>query len=154
MRSPVFHGPRQVRGVGLIEVMIAVLLVSIGALAAGALFARTLASNTSAMSRSLVVIQGESLFDALRVDRAAARQGAYNTTVKGNACPTAAADMPSQRLHAWCTRLGLDLGATAQTQGTVACLPSGECAITIVFDDSRAGPGGSLQQTVVTRGIL
>lgn len=143
-----------VKGVGLIEVMVALLLVSVGFLAAAVLFARSLASNTSSMTRSLVVIETSSILDAMRADLAAARQGAYNTTVVGNACPDAGASMASQQLRAWCQGLAAAAGPSAQTQGTVACLPSGDCTVTVVFDDSRADPSGNDRQTWITRGML
>lgn len=150
----VSRAPGSMRGIGLIEVMVALLLVSIGFLAAGALFARSMAANTSAMSHTMIVIQSESILDAMRADVSAARLGAYNTTVVGNACPAAAADMASQQMHAWCGQLATSLGATDHTKGKVSCLASGDCTVTVTFDDSRAGPGGSDQQTVTTRGAL
>ena len=153
LRRPGRH-PRQMRGVGLIEVMVVVLLVSIGFLAAAALFARSLASNTSSMTRSLVVIQGASILDAMRADLNAARQGAYNTTVVGNACPSPGTSLASQQIHTWCTRLAAAAGSSAQTQGAIVCSASGDCTITVQFDDSRAGPGGSDRQTSIIRGML
>ncbi|GAB3036018.1 type IVa pilus pseudopilin TppB [Oleiagrimonas citrea] len=141
-------------GVGLIEVMIAVLVLSIGFLGVGALLAMSLSTNNSAMARSMATVNSYSILDAMRADLTNAKAGNYNTTVIANACPSASGSLAAFQLNAWCAQLGHDMGAEATTKGTVNCDNVGECTITIEFDDSRAGVGGGKKQQVITKAIL
>lgn len=141
-------------GVGLIEVLVAVLVLSIGFLGVAALQAMSLSTNNSAMARSLATISSYSILDAMRVDRVTAVAKGYDGTVTANACPAKSATLASVQLNQWCTQLGHDLGPTAATTGMISCQGNGECTVTITFDDSRAGVGGTNNQQVVTKGIL
>lgn len=143
-------------GVGLIEVMVAVLVLSVGFLGMAALQAVSMSTNNSAMARSMASIGSYSILDAMRADSASARGGAYNTTVTAGTCPAAATgpSLSNAQLIQWCNQLGRNLGATANTTGKISCSATGDCTITITFDDSRAGAGGSSNQKVVTRAML
>ena len=89
---------RHQAGVGLIEVLVAVLVLSIGFLGVAALQARSLSTNNSAMVRSMATIASYSILDAMRADIAGARANAYNKTIKGNACGKAGSTLASQPL--------------------------------------------------------
>jgi len=141
-------------GVGLIEVLIAVLILSIGFLGIAALEAMSLSTNNSAMARSMATIASYSILDAMRADKDQATKNAYDGTVTANACPTTSATLAQNQLGQWCKQLGDTLGATAHTTGNIACLTTAECTVTITFNDSRAGVGGANNQTIVTKGIL
>ena len=148
-------------GVGLIEVLIAVLVLSIAFLGIAALQAMSLSTNNSAMARSMATIASYSILDAMRADIASARSGAYNTKVTANACPAGTSGtLASAQIYQWCTsQLGnKSLGAVASTKGEIACnavgTASADCTITITFDDSRAGAGGTSNQQVVTKAML
>lgn len=143
-------------GIGMIEVLIAVLVVSIGFLGMAALQAKALSTNNSAMARSMATVASYSILDAMRADLVSAEAGAYNTapTVVANACPAAGTSLSSIQLNQWCNQLGAALGAVATTTGAVNCTNTGLCTITITFDDSRSGKagttGGTGTQTVKT----
>ncbi|MGY3040622.1 type IV pilus assembly protein PilV [Rhodanobacter sp. TND4EL1] len=144
-------------GVGLIEVLVAVLVLSIGFLGVAALQALSLSTNNSAMARSMATIDSYSILDAMRADAASARAGAYNGSpaVTAGACPAAATgSLSNTQLIQWCTQLGSDLGNTAATTGSINCGATGACTITIKFDDSRAGAGGTNAQTITTTAML
>lgn len=141
------------RGAGLIEVLVAVLVLSIGLLGIGMIQTRALANNSSAMGRSMSVIASYSIFDAMRADRVNAVGGSYNTTVIGNAC-SGSGSLAAVQLLAWCNELANTLGPVATTRGTIVCNAAGICTVTIQFDDSRIGAGGSSTQQVVTRAML
>lgn len=148
-------------GVGLIEVLVAVLVLSIAFLGIAALQAKSLSTTNSAMARSMATIASYSILDAMRVDVSSARSGDYNRTgdsaIVANACPDASGSLADVQLSQWCNQLGHGLGAVATTTGQITCTDAGataDCTITIVFDDSRAGAGGSNAQTVVTRAML
>jgi type IV pilus assembly protein PilV len=149
------HAGRQRQsGVGMLEVLIAVLIVSIGFLGMAALQAKALSTNNSAMARSMATVASYSILDAMRTDLTAAEAGAYNTTVTADACPAQGSSLSSVQLNQWCQQLGDALGSTNTTSGKIACGGTGDCTITIQFDDSRAGAGGSQQQVVETRAGL
>ena len=145
-------------GVGLIEVLVAVLVLSIGFVGIAAMQARSLSTNNSALARSMATVASYSILDAMRADIAGAEAGNYNGTVKANACPDAGAALDTEQLSAWCNQLGSTLGASASTSGNVDCSAvtnsTALCTITIQFDDSRAGEGGGSAQQVVTRAML
>jgi type IV pilus assembly protein PilV len=138
----------------MLEVLIAVLVVSIGFLGMAALQAKALSTNNSAMARSMATVASYSILDAMRTDLTAAESGAYNTTVTASGCPDAGKTLASVQLKQWCGQLGDALGAVDTTQGTINCSNTADCTVTIQFDDSRAGAGGSTAQQVVTRAGL
>lgn len=148
-------------GVGLIEVLVAVLVLSIAFLGIAALQAMSMSTNNSAMARSMATISSYSILDAMRADLDEAKAGTYNRTgsgvLKGNACPAASGSLANDQLNQWCTQLADTLGASASTTGGVDCTTvsnSVYCTVTITFDDSRAGVGGGNAQTVVTKAML
>lgn len=145
--------PFRQRGVGLIEVLIAVLILSIGLLGIALVQTRALSNNNSSMARSMAIVASYAILDAMRADRTSALGGAYNGTVAANACPQAGT-LAQQQLRSWCSQLGATLGAVSTTTGVVNCAASGDCTVTIQFDDSRVGAGGSSSQQVVTKGML
>lgn len=142
-------------GVGLIEVLIALLVLSVGFLGMAALEAASLSTNNSAYARSMATMASYSILDAMRSDRINAESGAYNGTVAANACPTAVVtgSLATQQLSQWCDSLARNLGASASTTGSVACGGVGLCTITITFDDSRAGEGGATTQFVTSAAL-
>ncbi len=141
-------------GVGLIEVLVAVLVLSIGFLGIAALEAMSLSTNNSAYARSMATINAYSILDALRADLTNAKAGSYNTKVTASSCPATGNSLATQQLNVWCGSLAATLGASSTTTGNVSCDGSGNCAITITFDDSRAGAGGGATQTFTTQGVL
>jgi type IV pilus assembly protein PilV len=145
-------------GVGLIEVLVAVLVLSIGFVGIAAMQARSLSTNNSAMARSMATVASYSILDAMRADLAGAEAGNYNGKVKASACGSPGTTLNTQQLYAWCNQLGSALGASASTTGNISCSAvtnsTALCAITIQFDDSRAGEGGGSAQQVVTKAML
>lgn len=142
-------------GVGLIEVLVAVLVLSIGFLGVAALQAMSMSTNNGAMARSMATVASYSILDAMRADSAVAQAGIYNTgsPMAANACPAVGSTFASTQIYTWCTQLGKTLGAAASTTGTIACTNTGDCTVTITFDDSRAGVGAA-NQTITTRAML
>jgi type IV pilus assembly protein PilV len=154
------HSSRRQAGVGLIEVLVAVLVLSIGFLGVAALQARSMSTNNSAMARSIATIASYSILDAMRADWANAVGGSYNGTVKSTSCPTGNSTLAQAQLQQWCGQLQT-LGVSANTTGNVNCTAatgtnSAYCTITIVFDDSRAGDNTSSANKLafVTKAML
>jgi len=133
------HDGRRQSGIGMIEVLIAVLVVSIGFLGMAALQAKALSTNNSAMARSMATVASYSILDAMRTDLVSAEGGAYNGTVTANACPDPGTSLSGLQLNKWCQQLGATLGATATTTGAINCTILAVCTVTIQFNDARAG---------------
>lgn len=143
------------RGVGLIEVLVAVLVLSIGFLGMAAMQVKALSTNNDAMARSMVTVASYSILDVMRADLPGAIGGAYNGPVAANACPSAGSSLASIQLNQWCGELRARLGDSAK--GTVACSPmwgTANCTITVEFDEGRAGAEGNNAQQVVTQAML
>lgn len=149
------RGPRRAQaGVGLIEVLIAVLVLSIGFLGVAALQVHALSTNNSAMARSMATVASYSILDAMRADLPGAKSGSYNTTVQADNCSAPSGSLSSTQLSLWCNQLAAALGASASTTGTILCATAtGYCTVTIEFDDSRAAKADNATHVakVVTR---
>lgn len=142
-RSP-YHRRATNRGVGLIEVLIAVLIMAIGFLGIAALQATTLRNSQSALERSQAVVQSYAILDAMRANVAVARIGGYNLNTM-TCAPPAAGNLAANDLRAWVLALQGSLGASAC--GMVEC-GSLSCKITVQWDDSRGTSGDSAQKLV------
>lgn len=142
---------RRQAGVSLIEVLVAVLVLSIAFLGMAALQATSLSTNNSSMAHSNATILAYSIQDAMRADRANATSGVYNGTIKASSCPATDGTLAKQQLNYWCTGLVNTLGAQDTTTGTINCTSS-QCTVTVQFDDSRSG--GGTTEAITTTGAL
>lgn len=141
-RAPRFAA--SVRGVGLIEVLVAVLVLAIGLLGVAAMQATALRNSQSSLERSQGVMHVYTILDSMRANPTAARTGAYNM---GMTCAVpAAGNLVANDKRAWIDMLQQNLGATAC--GQVACVAT-LCTISVRWDDSR-GTSGSATQTFST----
>lgn len=136
-------GRARQRGVSLLEVLIAVLILSFGLLGLAGLQMTALRNNQSAHERSVAVMESYSITDAMRVDRINALNGNFNLAIDANPAGTSFAAL---ELIKWRNRLQNNLGADAT--GSVAC-NGARCTITVRWNDSR-GVAGAAQQTIVT----
>jgi len=137
-------------GVGLLEVLIAVLVLSIGLLGIAALQASALRNNQSALERTQAVAHSYAILDALRAYPVAARAGTYN--LPKTCLVPATGNLIAKEHQRWIQALKNDLGNDAATCGTIACV-TGLCVITVEWDDSR-GTGGSSTQATTTTGLI
>lgn len=123
-------------GVGLIEVLISVVVLSFGMLGLAGLQMWSLKNNQSAMERSLAVVQTHSIIDAMRADRANAVAGSFDTSAATSEDePTEATTFATEALANWRTSLIDALGPGAT--GTVSC-EEDLCTITVRWNDERA----------------
>lgn len=129
------------RGVALLEVLVAVLVLSIGMLGIAALQAMTLRNAGGAAERSMATIQVYSLLDVLRADKGHAFD--YNTD--GGFVCSVGGTTPA-RLNGWVNQLHGSLSASAC--GQVACEAVGtstDCTISVRWDAARL-TGGRIQR--------
>lgn len=135
------------RGAGLIEVLVAVLVMAIGLLGIAAMQASALRNSQGALERSQAVVQTYAILDAMRANRSAALAGAYNI---GMTCALPTAGTLVQ------TDLNLWIGALRQTLNPTACgsiARDGDVfVVTVRWNDQRAtGSASEDPISVVTR---
>jgi type IV pilus assembly protein PilV len=136
-------------GFSLVEVLVALLIISIGLLGIVALQSLALTNTGSSMERSQAVIQTYSYLDVLRANRDQAVISALDIPVMTCDPENLGESQVVQRR--WLAQLHETLGPEAC--GQVECLGGGKCTITVQWDDSRA-EGGESEQQVVTESIL
>ncbi|MBM7132042.1 type IV pilus modification protein PilV [Dyella mobilis] len=159
---------RSQAGVGLIEVLVAVVILSVGFLGVAALQAMSLSTNNSSMARNMAVIDTYSILDAMRADIGNA-SSYTGTSVTASSCSTTGTTLSGNQINQWCKQLGNDLGAVSTTKGTISCTTttststasSTACTVTVQFSDNRSGNGGTNGtgttagiQTITTVGML
>lgn len=133
---------RQQRGVTLIEVLITVLVLSVGLLGLASLQLMSLRNSQSAMERSVGIVQSYSIIEAIRADADSAKVGRFNLTLDSE---PSGSTFPAKALIEWREQLQKNLGAAAT--GAVNC-SSTKCTVTLQWDDSRATGGEDNQQLV------
>lgn len=147
MNNLISRSTRQ-RGASLLEVLIAVLILSIGMLGMAALQAVTLKNSSSSASRSQAAMQTYSLFDTLRLDRAGAMSGAYNVPSWTCAAATNDPEDPADTadysvFNSWLGGLVTAMGEG--TCGRINC-SSASCTVGVRWLDSRATGGNTANE--------
>jgi type IV pilus assembly protein PilV len=133
--------PREISGVGLIEVLVAVAILAFGLLGIAALQATALRNSQSSYDRSQAVALSYSILDRMRANLDVARINGYNIPETCDA--PAVGDQVANDLHEWITDIhetlhddkacgtitcGADAGASVRTR---------ICTIAIQWNDSR-----------------
>lgn len=152
---------RSQSGVGLIEVLVAVLVLSIGFLGMAALQSKALNNNNSSMVRSIGAIASYSILDAMRIDPNGVQAGSYDgysVTVPSDWSASgdctgkgSGGALTKTNQNQWCDDLGSLMGPG--TSGDITANGGGNYTITITFNDERA-TGGDAGQTMITRAKL
>ncbi|WP_310567361.1 type IV pilus modification protein PilV [Hydrogenophaga sp.] len=147
------HRPAQ-RGAGLIEVLVAVLILALGLLGMAGLQANALKKNQSSFARSQAVMLSYYMLDAMRADRSAAVSGSYDTASSGLCSSTALTGtaLADNTRKDWVDSLRSNLGDVDSTCGIIDCDNAGVCSITVKWNDELAGGLGA--QTFETRSRL
>ena len=153
------QGPRRAirgqAGATLIEILVAVLILSFGFLGMAALQARAVKGSISAEQRTQATFHAQYMLDVLRVDREHARGGDYNTGSSAicnpNAFGTSPTTLADNARKQWLTLVKQTMGRLddAMTCVRVQCDADYNCTVTILWDDSRAG-GLSAQSVVLS----
>jgi len=148
-RTPA-SSPRRQRGVGLVEVLIAVVVLAFGLLGIAAMQLTSLRNSQSALERSQAVAQTYAILDAMRANRQVAMIGGYNIN-KTCTLPDPG-NLVANDLRHWLSTMQdpqiLGPGACGQiTCGTASC------RIQVWWDNSRV-KGGSPSELVSTNTLL
>lgn len=145
-------GASHQRGVGLIEILVAVLILSLGLLGMAGLQANALKANQGSYTRSQAVMLSYYILDAMRADRGNAVGLSYNMAATCLPGAITTPDLAGNTRRDWLTSLRDNLGNANTTCGAIACDADGNCTVTITWDDSRAAGGtGQTIQTFETR---
>ncbi len=139
-------------GVGMIEVLVAIIILSIGLLGLAGLQTAGLKNNQSAGFRSTATMMAYGILDSMRANRVSAGEGSYNHAISGD---TASEDETEEKTQAeaeipgdvktWLEELALRLPAG---NGTINIDGNNKVTITIQWDDSRGALAA--QQFVMT----
>lgn len=148
MATPRFGARRNASGVSLIEVLVSVVVLSIGLLGVAAMQSVALRGGQSSFESSQAVMQTSSILEAMRANSVNA--AAYNTA--GMLCAAGGGgSLAANDVSQWITSLKNTLGsgdADETTCGEITGCPEA-CVITVQWDDSRAG--GEQTRTLETR---
>jgi type IV pilus assembly protein PilV len=145
-KSLVLHRSSLYRGATLIEILVAVVILSFGLLGIAAMQTRALQGNQSSLQRSQAIVLNNSLMDAMRIDKASVAGGSYNITKTCGAAGVSGVTLAKENLKDWLSTAESAIGSTAC--GIVACdLTNNVCEIQLIWDDSKAG---GLAEQVVT----
>lgn len=156
-------------GFSMIEVLIAIVILTFGMLGIAALQALALRSSQSSIARNEAIAQSYAILDAMRANRSNALLGRYNlgaydasdasSTSWTCGVPEDDGNLASKDLNEWMTRVqsaqGLGPGACA----IIAPVPGIQDTfqVRLRWDDSRGNAGAATQpdnQTIVTTSRL
>ncbi len=146
-------------GVALIEVLVAVLLLSIGLIGYSALQVRAVKATQSSLQRSAASILAANIIESMRANKSAAINPPYPYNM-ANRCsaPVTNGSLVQNDLNAWFLSVQAALGSAESTCADITCADvksgaPGSCTVNIFWDDSRA-LGGQIKQSVQLVGRL
>jgi len=125
-------------GVSLLEVLIAVLVLSVGLLGIAGLQTANLRNTQSAHQRTVAVLLATSMGERIRANPVMARTGAF---VLPQTCTALSPGGSIQSIeHAnWLTEIRTNLGTASTSCGRVSYLPATQTyTVDVFWDDSRA----------------
>lgn len=141
MLKRAMHSPHDERGFTLLEILIAVVILSIGLLGLAGLQTRSLQTNQSAMMRSLATVLAYDIVDRMRANRAKARDGGYNQVLA--APPPAGGTIEKDDIIAWLA----DIARKLPTGDGAINVNADIVTVTVQWNDSRGA--AAAQQFVV-----
>lgn len=148
------------RGFSLLEILIAVLVLSIGVLGLAGLQFFGLKEGQTSYQRSQAVIFAYEMSDRIRANRTAAAGGSYalasgaSLSAPGNDCSTGsctAAQMAAYDIYNWYARVQASLpSGTASIACNDTCGLGRKMTVIVQWDETRSGTAGSGCSTTAT----
>lgn len=135
-----------VAGFTLLEVLVAMVVLSFGLLGMAGLQGTSLRNNTMAYQRSQATILGFEIMESMRANRDVAQSGSYNIALSASPpsiTGSGAAKVATEDLSAWFSRLGSSL---PNGDGAISCDANNVCQVTVQWD----APGAGTQQFIVS----
>ncbi len=139
-----FHNIKHLSGFTLLEVMIALLVLSIGLLGIAALQANSLKINHGAYQRSQAIFLAYDMMDRLRANRTAGLAGQCDIALGATLGGT---DMCAVDVTDWQNNF---VGALLPSgQGLIDCSTTANiCVVTVQWDEGRQGGSATTQFTI------
>ena len=155
-------GRRGSAGFSMIEVLIAIVILTFGMLGIAALQALALRSSQSSIARNEAIAQSYAILDAMRANRDHALLGEYNIGSSGGfSCgiPSDVGTLASKDLNEWMTRVQSPQGLGSGACASIAPVDGIQNAfqVRLRWDDSRGNAGAAAQptdQTITTTSRL
>ncbi|MEO7241278.1 MAG: type IV pilus modification protein PilV [Variovorax sp.] len=150
-RAPGFGQPgKRQRGSSLIEVLIAILVLSFGLLAAAALQVSAMRNSQSSYEHAQMTLLTNGILDAMRSNLPGVSAGEYEIASWTCAAPGGGGSLAASDIANWITSVHAQINAGACAQITCAAR---QCTVALRWDDSR-GTGGDSSQAYVIRSRL
>ena len=156
-RSHPIASPRHARGVGMIEVLVSVMVLAVGLLGIAAMQSMALRGGQGSMESTQAVMATNSILESAEASLARARANrtqadAYNMAMTCGT-PSGGGVVGADKvawINALKTTIGSGAGDTTTCGRIVGCDDANatNCAITVQWDDSRAGGSGTRQLSV------
>lgn len=127
-------------GFGLLEVLVAVAVLSIGLLGMAALQVNSLKNNQASFQRTQAVMLSYLAMDVLRTNRTAAIAGDYNLDKTCGAPPLGSSLVASDKMF-WLSVIQESLGGESSC-GEISC-QSRVCTVRVYWGEERATGGAS-----------
>ncbi len=143
---------RSQRGVGLVEVLVAVVVLAFGLLGIAAMQLTSLKNSQGALSRSQAIAQTYAMLDAMRANRGVALIGGYNVN---NVCTAAnGASLVANDLAHWINTMHTPTVLGPSACGSINC-GAAICTIKVTWDDVRSvnGQAGEGQETTAPMSV-
>lgn len=128
---------RHQAGATMVEILVAVLILSFGMLGMAALQTRALQGNQSSTQKSQAITLANYLIDAMRIDRARASLGDYNLNDTCGSAGISGTTLAQNNLRDWLNSATTGLGGTVCA--TVVCDGNFLCTVRLRWDDREAG---------------
>ena len=137
------------RGVSLIEVMVSVLILSIGLLGIAAMQATALRNTQSSLERTQAVIYSYSILDSMRANVDDARADLYN--VNWTCAAITPTNLVTRDISDWISGLRTSSGLK-DACGRISCAANDVCTVEVRWNDSRGTGDATLlaSQTIST----
>jgi type IV pilus assembly protein PilV len=133
------------RGFGLLETLIAAVVLAIGLLGLASLYAVSLKSADSAQLRTRATLLAEDILERMRANREQAMEGEYDTAdleeIPDGDCADGE-DVVACDLKSWRNLITASKGFSNPIDSSIDCGPD-ICVVTISFDDTRGEIGAA-----------
>ncbi len=132
----------------MIEIMVSILIFSIGLLGLAALQSTALRSNHAAYQRSQAIFLAYDMIDRMRANRTMAVAESYDIALGANPPPADLNDLSVTDLRDWINNYVEIL--IPDGQGSIDCDAAGVCTVILSWDESRVGGSATAQDANAT----
>lgn len=134
------------RGMSMIEVLVAIVILGLGALGIAALQARALKGNESSVQRTQAVIAANYLLDAVRSDNSLLIDGDMTCDGGEGLFATWLLDLQTNMGAGSCGQIECKEITTANSAKEIPLVGTNLCTVTVQWDDSRIRGGNTTEQ--------